>query len=149
NAIDQITPDYKEAIRISIEAGMDMAMVPTRYRQFFDNLKSLVNEGKLPMSRIDDAVTRILRVKFAMGMMEPHYRRTADRKLQRSFGSAGRRQIARQAVRESMVLLKNDGKVLPIAKTAARTHVAGRSADNLGNQCGGWTIAWQGESGQK
>ena len=71
NAIDQITPDYKEAIRISINAGMDMVMVPTRYREYFDDLKALVQEGKVPMSRIDDAVTRILRVKFAMGMMDP------------------------------------------------------------------------------
>ena len=101
NAIDQITPDYKEAIRISIDAGMDMAMVPTRYREFFTDVKSLVQEGKLPMSRIDDAVTRILRVKFAMGMMSDKRSLTADRKLQKSFGSAEHRKIARQAVRES------------------------------------------------
>src|SRR5581483_11286968 len=147
NAIDQITPDYKEAIRISIEAGMDMAMVPTRYRQFFDNLKALVDEGKLPMSRIDDAVTRILRVKFAMGLMAPKARLTADRKLHETFGSDEHRRIARQAVRESLVLLKNEGKALPLGKTARRIHVAGKSADNIGNQCGGWTIAWQGKTG--
>jgi beta-glucosidase len=148
NAIDQITPDYKEAIRISIDAGMDMAMVPTRYREFFDNVKALVKEGKLPMSRIDDAVTRILRVKFAMGMMSDNRSLTADRKLQKSFGSAEHRKIARQAVRESMVLLKNDGKALPVSKKVARIHVAGKSADDLGNQCGGWTIDWQGKTGE-
>jgi beta-glucosidase len=147
NAIDQITPDYKEAVRISIDAGMDMAMVPTRYREFFDDVKALVQEGKLPMSRIDDAVTRILRVKFAMGMLSENRSLTADRKLQKSFGSAEHRKIARQAVRESMVLLKNDGRVLPLSKKAARIHVAGKSADNIGNQCGGWTIDWQGKTG--
>src|SRR5262249_19104051 len=73
NAIDQITPDFKEAVAISINAGMDMAMVPTRYREYVANLKALVAEGKIPMSRIDDAVTRILRVKFAMGMMSGKY----------------------------------------------------------------------------
>src|SRR5438045_5114405 len=67
NAIDQITKDYKEAIAISINAGMDMVMVPARYREYFKDLKELVEEGKVPMSRIDDAVTRILRVKFARG----------------------------------------------------------------------------------
>ena len=91
NAIDQITPDYKEAIAKSINAGMDMAMVPQRYRQYYANLKALVEEGKVPMSRIDDAVTRILRVKFAMGMMDPKRSQLADRKLQKSFGSVEHR----------------------------------------------------------
>ncbi len=148
NAIDQITPDYKEAIRISIDAGMDMAMVPSRYREYYANVKALVEEGKLPMSRIDDAVTRILRVKFAMGLMGEQRKLTADRELQKSFGSAEHRQIARQAVRESVVLLKNEGRALPISKQAARIHVSGRSADDIGNQCGGWTISWQGKSGE-
>lgn len=67
NAIDQVHPDYKTAIEISINAGIDMAMVPTRYREFFQLLKELVEEGRVPMERIDDAVLRILRVKFAMG----------------------------------------------------------------------------------
>jgi beta-glucosidase len=147
NAIDQITRDYKEAIGISINAGIDMAMVPTRYREYFTDLKALVDEGKVPMSRIDDAVTRILRVKFAMGLMKPKASLVADRKLQKSFGSEEHRKIARQAVRESIVMLKNDGGTLPITKKA-RIVVAGKSADNLGNQSGGWTISWQGQTGQ-
>src|SRR3954471_519593 len=147
NAIDQITPNYKEAIRISIDAGMDMAMVPTRYREFYADVKSLVDEGKLPMSRIDDAVTRILRVKFAMGMMSEKRSLVADPKLQKTFGSPEHRKIARQAVRESIVLLKNDGHVLPVSKKLGRIHIAGKSADDIGNQCGGWTIEWQGKSG--
>jgi beta-glucosidase len=106
-----------------------------------------VKEGRVPMSRIDDAVTRILRVKFAMGLMDKNRSQVADRALQKSFGSPEHRAIAREAVRQSLVLLKNDGKVLPLPKTAARIHVAGKSADNIGNQCGGWTIDWQGKTG--
>jgi beta-glucosidase len=143
NAVDQITKDYETAIGISINAGMDMVMVPDHYREFIQNLKDLVNEGTVPMSRIDDAVTRILRVKFAMGLMDqkpdqkpaPHY----------SFGTPEHRAVARQAVRESMVLLKNENHTLPL-KTSAKIHVAGKNADDIGNQCGGWTITWQGKS---
>jgi beta-glucosidase len=146
NAIDQITKDYKEAIALSINAGMDMVMVPTRYREYFTDLKELVDEGKVPMSRIDDAVTRILRVKFAMGMMDEKRSQLADRSLQKSFGGPEHRAVARQAVSESLVLLKNQGKVLPLKKSA-RIFVAGKNADNIGNQCGGWTIDWQGKTG--
>ena len=119
NAIDQLAKDYKEAVGISINAGMDMVMVPTRYREYFNDLKALVNEGKVPMSRIDDAVLRILRVKFAMGLMDPKRNQLADRELQKSFGSPEHRAVARQAVRESLVLLKNEGKTLPLSKKAA------------------------------
>jgi beta-glucosidase len=147
NAIDQISKDYKEAIQISINAGMDMVMVPTRYREYYTDLVALAKDGKVPMSRIDDAVTRILRVKFAMGLMDANRSQLADRSLQKSFGSPEHRAVARQAVRESLVLLKNDRKTLPLAKSAARIHVAGKSADNIGNQCGGWTIDWQGKTG--
>jgi beta-glucosidase len=147
NAIDQIDKDYKKAIGISINAGMDMGMVPTRYREYIADLKELVNEGTVPMSRIDDAVTRILRVKFATGLMDSSRSQLADRNLQKSFGSAAHREVARQAVRESLVILKNDRKVLPLSKKVARIHVAGKNADDIGNQCGGWTIDWQGKSG--
>ena len=148
NAINQINPrDYKGSIEISINAGMDMAMVPTGYRDFFNNLKALVTEGRVPMSRIDDAVTRILRVKFALGLMDKNRSPLADRKLHKTFGSPEHRAVAREAVRKSMVLLKNDNRVLPISKKIARIHLAGKSADDIGNQCGGWTIRWQGQSG--
>ena len=148
NAIDQVDRDYKKAIGISINAGMDMAMVPTRYKEFISNLKALVDEGVVPMSRIDDAVTRILRVKFAMGLMDPARSPLADRRLQKTFGSPEHREVARQAVRQSLVLLKNRANTLPLRKTAVRIHVAGNSADDIGNQCGGWTIDWQGKSGE-
>jgi beta-glucosidase len=147
NAIDQLSQDYKEAVQISINAGMDMVMVPSRYREYYNDLKALVNEGKVPMSRIDDAVTRILRVKFAMGLMDPKRSQLADRSLQKNFGSPEHRAVAREAVRESLVLLKNDNKLLPLSRNAKRIHVAGKNADDIGNQCGGWTIDWQGRSG--
>jgi len=148
NAVDQIDPDYKKSIEVSINAGMDMVMVPDHYKLFYTNLKQLVDEGRVPMSRIDDAVTRILRVKFAMGLMDPKRSQLADRSLHKTFGSPEHRQVAREAVRQSLVLLKNDKKVLPLSKTAARIHVAGVSADDIGNQSGGWTIDWQGKSGE-
>ena len=148
NAIDQITKDYKSAIEISINAGMDMAMVPRRYREFFTLLRELVNEGRVPMSRIDDAVTRILRVKLAMGLMDKERSPLADRKLHGTFGSLPHRQVARECVRQSLVLLKNEKETLPLSPRVARIHVAGKNADDLGNQCGGWTIDWQGKSGE-
>ena len=125
---------------------MDMGMVPGEYKEFSTCLKELVQEGGVPISRIDDAVTRILRVKFAMGLMDKNRSFLADRKLFESFGSEAHRLVARQAVRQSIVLLKNRTNVLPLSKTA-RIHVGGKSADNLGNQCGGWTITWEGRSG--
>jgi beta-glucosidase len=147
NAIGQIDPDFKKAIGISINAGMDMAMEPTRFRLFIANLTALVKEGTVPMARIDDAVTRILRVKFALGLMDSKRSQLADRSLHKSFGSAEHRAVAREAVRQSIVLLKNGNRALPLNRAAARIHVAGKSAADLGNQCGGWTIDWQGKSG--
>ena len=148
NAVNQLHPDFKTAIEMSINAGMDMVMVPEQYRQFITLLTQLVHEGRVPVSRIDDAVTRILRVKFALGLMAPHYDYHADRLLEQRFGSEGHRAVARQAVRESVVLLKNARHALPLSKHAKRIHVAGKSADDLGNQTGGWTIDWQGKSGE-
>jgi beta-glucosidase len=148
NAISQLHPDFKTAIGMSVNAGMDMAMEPTRYREFFANLKALVKEGVVPMSRIDDAVTRILRVKFAMGLMESGRSQLTNRNLHKTFGSNDHRQVARQAVRQSLVLLKNEQETLPLSKSLMRIHLAGKSADNIGNQCGGWTIDWQGKSGE-
>jgi beta-glucosidase len=92
-------------------------------------------------------VLRILRVKAAMGLLGPAPAPAADPALRKSFGSAEHRAVARRAVRESLVLLKNDRRALPLSKGAKRIHVAGKSADDLGNQCGGWTITWQGQSG--
>jgi len=147
NALSELPGSYKQQIALSINAGMDMVMVPDKYPEFFTLLRELANEKTVPMSRIDDAVLRILRVKFAMGLMDSKRSPLADRSLHKSFGSADHRSVARQCVRESLVILKNENHVLPLKKDAARIHVAGKSADNIGNQCGGWTITWQGKSG--
>jgi beta-glucosidase len=148
NAAGQVrSADYKKCIEISINAGMDMVMLTDRYKEFITLLQELVEEGKVPMSRIDDAVTRILRVKFAMGMMEAEPDLWPNKELQPEFGSEAHRKVARQAVTESVVLLKNDNALLPLRKLPRRIHVAGSGADDLGMQCGGWTIGWQGDRG--
>ena len=147
NALDELPGDVSAQIERSINAGMDMVMVPERYVRFMATLTALVKDGKVPMSRIDDAVTRILRVKFAMGLMEPGKSFKVDKQFLDAFGGASHRAVARQAVRESIVVLKNEHNALPLARTAKRIHVAGVSANDLGDQCGGWTIKWQGQSG--
>jgi beta-glucosidase len=147
DAIDELPGDYRAQIKQSVSAGMDMMMVPKRYREFFTTLLDLVRKNEVPVSRIDDAVTRILRAKAALGLLDAARSPLADRRLHESFGSPAHRDLARRAVRESLVLLKNERRTLPLSRTAKRIHVAGRSADDLGNQCGGWTITWQGGSG--
>jgi beta-glucosidase len=130
-------------VRTSINAGIDMVMVPHDYKGFIATLRSEVQAGTVPLSRIDDAVSRILTKKFELGLFE---RPLTDRSYTPTVGSAAHRSLARQAVRESQVLLKNDG-ILPLAKSGLRILVAGKNADNIGNQSGGWTISWQGSSG--
>jgi len=127
-------------VRDAINAGIDMSMAPWSWSSFISNLRNLVNGGQVPMSRIDDAVRRILRVKFRAGLFEHPY---TDRSLLSSVGSAEHKAVAREAVRKSLVLLKNDNTVLPLAKSAD-VFVAGRNANSLTRQCGGWTIHWQG-----
>ena len=131
----------------AINAGIDMAMEPARYPLFIETLKGLVADSTVPMARIDDTVTRILRVKWAMGLRDPRRSQLADRKLHKSFGSVAHRKVARQAVRESLVLLKNDHRTLPIPSHARHIHIAGHAGDDLGIQCGGWTVKWQGQAG--
>src|SRR5881394_219910 len=146
-AIGQIDADYKTAVMTSVNAGMDMAMEPARYARFIATLRELVQEGRVPLARIDDAVTRILRVKIAMGLMDESRSQLSDPALAREFGATKHREVARRAVRESLVLLKNENHALPLAKSAARIHVAGKAADDIGMQCGGWTVTWQGKAG--
>ncbi|MEI7812109.1 MAG: glycoside hydrolase family 3 N-terminal domain-containing protein [Ignavibacteria bacterium] len=149
-AIDQLSPDFKKDVEISINAGLDMIMIPNgsakpnNYKEFIMNMKELVAEGKIPMSRIDDAVLRILKVKYDMDLFAHPM---TDRKLTEKVGSAEHRMVAREAVRQTLVLLKNKNNVLPVSKSAKRIHVAGIGADNIGMQCGGWTIGWQGAMG--
>ncbi len=142
--IDQLPGSYNNRVATAINAGIDMVMGPVSYEQFINTVKTLVEKGQIPTSRINDAVARILRVKFELGLFEAPY---ADRNLLPTIGSQEHREVARQCVRESLVLLKNDGQILPLSTQIKRIIVAGRCADNLGYQCGGWTIKWQGDSG--
>ncbi|HEY9062885.1 MAG TPA: glycoside hydrolase family 3 N-terminal domain-containing protein [Pseudobacteroides sp.] len=136
--------NFRNCVKESVNAGVDMYMEPRLWKTVIAHLKDLVGTGEVPLSRIDDAVTRILRVKFQLGLFEKPY---ADRSLMSSVGSAEHRAVAREAVRKSLVLLKNDNKVLPLQKSGKKIFVAGKNADDMGNQCGGWTITWQGKSG--
>ncbi len=150
-AIDQInTNDFKYCIERSINAGLDMIMIPNppgkpnNYVEFIIKLKELVAEGKVPASRIDDAVLRILRVKYQMGLFEST---AVDPALTAAIGSPEHRAVARQCVRESLVVLKNENRALPLAKNLKRLAVVGAAADDLGAQCGGWTVDWQSKPG--
>jgi beta-glucosidase len=125
-----------------INAGVDMAMQPGNHQQFMADLRASVLDRTVPMSRIDDAVTRILRLKFDLGLFADPY---ARREFAALVGSAAHRAVARQAVRESLVLLKSDNGVLPL-DPAGRYAVVGAHADNGGLQSGGWTIRWQGQA---
>jgi beta-glucosidase len=147
DAIDELPGTYREQVKASVLAGMDMFMVPKKYREVFAHLKDLVEKNEVSMERVDDAVRRILRVKLALGLLDPKRSPMADPKLERHFGSAAHRRLARQAVRESLVLLKNKAKVLPVTAAARTIHVSGSRAHDLGSQCGGWTITWQGATG--
>ncbi len=151
-AIDQISDDYKKDVELSINAGLDMVMIPkgpgetNSYVDFINDLKDLVHEGKVPESRIDDAVRRILLVKYQMGLFNS--KSTTDPNLTDAIGSAKHREVARECVRESLVLLKNDEGALPLSRKLKRIVVVGEAADDLGKQCGGWTIGWQGSTGK-
>jgi beta-glucosidase len=140
--INQIGPDYETDIKTGVNAGIDMVMVPDQYVNFEHDLADLVANGGVTKARIGDAVSRILTQKFKLGLFEHPY---ADRTNASTIGHAAHRTVARQAAAESQVLLKNTG-VLPLS-TTANVYVAGRNADDLGNQTGGWTVTWQGASG--
>ncbi len=142
-AVDQISEDYYKDIIISINAGMDMVMLPSDYDVFMNNITSAVNNNQISMSRIDDAVTRILRAKKSIGLFD---QAIPTKDLIKTVGSSQHRDIARQAVRESLVLLKNDNKALPL-KDPKNILIVGRAADDIGMQAGGWTIEWQGDHG--
>lgn len=142
--IDQISGNYYQAVVAAIKAGADMNMVPYDYTRFIETLTKVVQAGDLPMSRIDDAVRRILTVKFEMGLFEqPH----SKPELLPEVSSESHRSLARQAVAKTLVLLKNDAGLLPLSKNISHLFVAGAAADDIGIQSGGWTIEWQGKKG--
>ncbi|XP_034688735.1 beta-glucosidase BoGH3B-like [Vitis riparia] len=150
--IDKITSppgaNYTYSVEAAINAGIDMVMTPFNHSEFIGSLTDLVKKNVTSMSRIDDAVARILRVKFTMGLFENPL---ADLSFVSHLGSQAHRDLAREAVRKSLVLLKNgenaDPPLLPLPKKANKILVAGTHANNLGYQCGGWTISWQGLEG--
>jgi len=142
--IDQVDPDFYTAVVKSINAGVDMNMVPYNAKQFIDALTEAVEKDDVSQKRIDDAVRQILKVKFAMGLFEHPY---SDPALIPLVGSKEHRAVAREAVAQSQVLLKNEGDMLPLAKDLPTLYVAGTAADDIGVQSGGWTIEWQGKEG--
>jgi beta-glucosidase len=144
DAILQLPGDFATQVRTSVNAGMDMFMQPYDYLKFENTLISEVRQGRVPMGRIDDAVSRILTQKFRLGLFEHPF---TNRTNIATIGSPAHRALARRAVAESQVLLKNAGGVLPL-KSTEHVYVAGSNADDLGNQAGGWTVTWQGQSGR-
>jgi beta-glucosidase len=118
---------------------------PDNYVEFIEDLKALVADGTVSTGRVDDAVRRILRIKFQMGLFDSP---SMDAKLTAAIGSPEHRKVARACVRESLVLLKNENTILPLSKHLKHLVVIGEAADDLGVQCGGWTIDWQGRRGE-
>jgi beta-glucosidase len=143
-AIDQITSDYYEAVVTSINAGVDMNMVPQAYTRYIEVMLRAVENGDISMERIDDAVRRILRVKLEMGLFEHPF---GDEALLAEVGSEQHRAVAREAVSQSLVLLKNENDTLPIAPDTPTIFIGGSAVDDIGMQSGGWTIEWQGQIG--
>jgi beta-glucosidase len=142
--IDLVDPNYYEAVVTAINAGVDMNMVPYEYENFINTMLRAVESGDISTERIDDAVRRILRAKFQVGLFEHPF---SDETLLDEVGSEAHRELARQAVSESLVLLQNDADALPIAVDTPAVFVAGEYADDIGAQSGGWTVEWQGALG--
>lgn len=149
NGHGQVKGCSNESCPQSVNAGLDIFMVPTdAWKPLYENTISQVEQGEISESRINDAVSRILRVKLRAGLFEkpsPANRQFSGKTA--LVGSEEHRKIARQAVRESLVLLKNEGKLLPLSPKM-NILVAGDAADNIGKQSGGWTITWQGTNNQ-
>lgn len=143
--------NYKEQIVNAVNAGVDLLMETGTWREVIKHLKDAVEDGSVSQERIDDAVRRILRVKFEAGLFEEKIESDTERNLMDELGSEEHREVAREAVRKSMVLLKNDvvgGKTAMEALADSKNIlVAGSKADDIGAQCGGWTITWQGNEG--
>jgi len=140
----QVSPTRYESLVSSINAGVDMVMTPFEYKDFMANMQKALAGGDISKERIDDAVRRILTVKFKTGLFD---RPVADAKGLSIIRSNGNRELAREAVRKSQVLLKNKNSALPLSKSENKIIIAGSAADNLGRQAGGWTTEWQGIDG--
>ena len=138
---DKIAVDNKEAIKLAVNAGIDMSMIPYEYESFCDDLVALVEAGEVKESRIDDAVRRILKMKMKLGLWEKPVTRFGDYP---EFGSEKSAKASYDAAAEAITLLKNTAGVLPLAKTV-RVLVTGPNANNMRSLNGGWTYSWQGE----
>lgn len=135
-----IVPEgYNDGVCAAVNAGLDMIMMSGKADEFKTALTELVDEGRVSIDRIDDAVRRILTTKFSIGLFENPF---AGLERISTVGDAEHREVARQAARESMVLLENKG-VLPLSKSVSKILVAGTNANNMARQCGGWTVDWQ------
>ena len=140
--IDQLAPDYTDCVVLAVNSGVDMVMVPEDFLRFIDAVEQAVVEGRIPIARIDDAVRRILTAKAAVNDLGLEGQRPSLSEV----GSAAHRSLAAEAVRRSAVLLKDDG-VLPVVRGQHEVYVAGQAANDIGLQCGGWTVGWQGGTG--
>jgi beta-glucosidase len=144
DGVDEVQGCSKDKCAQAINAGIDMVMVPTEWKNFLGNTLEQVRAEKIPLARIDDAVTRILRVKFRAGLFErgrPSSRPLANKR--ELIGAPEHRELARQAVRKALVLLKNERGLLPLRRKS-HVLVVGDGADNISKQAGGWTVTWQG-----
>ena len=138
-----VADKYSYQIGVSANAGMDMFMVPSNYQTLDTDLTALVTNGVVPMSRVNDAVARVLKQKFELGLFEHPF---TNRSNIGQIGDAAHRAVAAKAAAASQVLLKNAHHILPLS-TQDHVYVAGSNADNLGAQTGGWTLTWQGTDG--
>jgi beta-glucosidase len=141
NAVQQLSDEGGEAVVTAVNAGVDMIMISSDFKGLLTQLRRGLENGDIPPARVDDAVRRILHVKFALGLFDRPF---GNPGLQEAIGSEEHRQLARQAVRESLVLLRNEGETIPISRDLKLLYVAGRKADSTGSQSGGWTVTWQG-----
>ncbi|WP_424952530.1 glycoside hydrolase family 3 protein [Deinococcus sp.] len=142
--IDQLGSDYDACVALSVNAGIDMVMVPFDYERFIGSLTRAALSGQVSPDRIDDAARRILTAKVALGLFwQPH----TDPALLSLVGCPEHRLLAREAVSRSAVLLNNAGGVLPLDPAGPELLVTGQGADDLGAQCGGWTVSWMGGHG--
>lgn len=151
NAIGQCKGSYNDQVANCFNAGVDMFMEAQGWDNCAKTIIKLVKEGRISEERLDDAVTRILRVKFMSNMFDDEIGSEHENDLLKEFGSLENREVARSAVRKSLVLLKN-GEIggrsaLDMAKEAENIAVCGAGAFDIGRQCGGWTISWEGKSG--
>lgn len=152
NAVQQLSGvTYKEQIRQALDSGVDLFMEVSTWEDVMKNIKVLVEEGSVPMEQVDDAVRRILRVKFEAGLFEEEIDSAAEQEMRADIGSEEHREVAREAVRKSLVLLKNDKvgeqSALDALQQAENILICGQKAYDMGSQCGGWTISWQGLAG--